>query len=229
MKSKFLVKDKKTKKISIYKRDVYLAKLIDGSRRTDVDGFPIIEKWMVADQLPKEIVQWNQKYNCNNIKETALSFYAEDSAFNSVISYPEKYLEIFEKYACVIGLDASPYDNMPLVVQKNQIFLNLAFTYFLGRKGIKIIPNVRLGDINTLSSLAAYPKKTLIAIGTNGFVKALYNRNVFTYELNKIVEILEPSGILVYGPTPDWLFKGIRNKGIDIYQYDSYITKRRRK
>lgn len=59
----------------------------------------------------------------------------------------------------VVGIDASPYDNMPLVVQKSQIYLNLAITYYFGRKGIKVIPNVRLGDDRTFTSLEAYPQK----------------------------------------------------------------------
>ena len=114
---------------------------------------------------------------------------------------------------------------MPLVVQKSQIFLNLACTYYYGSKGIKIIPNVRLGDNRTLSSLEAYPKRTLIAIGTHGFTKLLENRHVFAEQVNKIVDELEPAGICVYGPASDEIFEYAKSKGIPIYQYDSYTMK----
>ena len=213
-------------KRSPYRRDVYLAKLIDGARRTKIDEYPIIETWMVAENPPKEIVQWNQRKACENLTETALSFYCEDSTFNAVLSDPERYLDVCRQYACVIGTDASPYDNMPIVVQKSQIFLNLAITYFYGRRGIKVVPNVRLGDMRTISSLEAYPKGTLISIGTNGFTKELANRAIFADEVNQIVERLEPSGIIVYGPAPEWLFRTAISKGIPIYQYDSYMMKR---
>lgn len=219
--------NRKLVKRSPYRRDVYLAKLIDGARRTQTDEFPIIEKWMVAEKPPKEMVQWNQRKFCNVISETALSFYSEDSTFNCVLSDPERYVDICRQYACVIGMDASPYDNMPLVVQKSQIYLDLAITYFYGRKGIKVIPNVRLGDMRTLGSLEAYPKGVLISIGTNGFVKALSNRHIFTEEVERIVKILQPTGILVYGPTPDWLFSGVLKNNIPIYQYDSYMKRRK--
>lgn len=216
-------------KRSPYRRDVYLAKLIDGARRTKIDEYPIIEPWMVAKDLPKEIVQWDQRKACKNLAETALSFYSEDSTFNAVLSDPEHYLDVCLQYSCVIGTDASPYDNMPLVVQKSQIFLNLAITYFYGRRGIKVIPNVRLGDIRTITSLEAYPKNTLISFGTNGFTKQLSNRQLFADEVDKIVESLEPSGIIAYGLAPDWLFRKALEKNIPVYQYDSYMMRRNRR
>lgn len=114
---------------------------------------------------------------------------------------------------------------MPLVVQKSQILLNLACTYYYGSKEIKIIPNVRLGDNRTLSSLEAYPKRTLIAIGTHGFTKLLENRHVFAEQVNKIVDELEPAGICVYGSASDGIFGYAKSKGIPIYQYDSYTMK----
>ncbi len=216
-------------KRSPYRRDVYLAKLIDGARRTKIDEYPMIEPWMVAKNLPKEIVQWNQRKACKNLAETALSFYSEDSTFNAVLSDPERYLDICRQYACVIGTDASPYDNMPLVVQKSQIFLNLAITYFYGRRGIKVIPNVRLGDMRTSSSLEAYPKNTLISIGTNGFTKELANRQVFADEVSQIVDCLEPSAIIAYGPAPDWLFKRAFERDVPVHQYDSYMMRRNKR
>lgn len=40
-----------------YIRDVYLAYLIQGARRTQEEGYPIIEPWMVAKKPPVDIVQ----------------------------------------------------------------------------------------------------------------------------------------------------------------------------
>ena len=110
-------------------------------------------------------------------------------------------------YQCIIGMDASPYDNMPLVVQKSQIYLNLGITYYYGKQGIKVIPNVRIGTEDTLSSLAAYPHNHLIAIGTNGFTRSLNNRIIFKEQVEIIVKTLQPTGILVYGPASEYIFE----------------------
>ena len=108
---------------------------------------------------------------------------------------------------------------------KSQIGLNIGITYYFGTQGIKVIPNVRLGSDETLSSLEAYPKHTLISIGTNGFVKLTSNKKIFSKQIQIVVDTLEPKGICVYGPAPDVLFEYVREKGIPIYQYDSYTMK----
>ncbi len=212
-----------------YIRDVYLAYLIDGANRTKTDEFPVIERWMVAIKPPKEIIQWDRKRDVVDPKTTAISFYCNDYTFTQILNNPKAYVEKLKQYAMVIGIDASPYDNMPLVVQKSQIYLNLAITYYFASKGIKIIPNVRLGDNRTLTSLEAYPTHTLIAIGTNGFIKKLNNRCVFAEQVMRVVDVLEPSGIIVYEYDIDEIFGYARLKGIPIYRYDSYTMKENEK
>lgn len=208
-----------------YIRDVYLAYLIDGARRTETDEFPIIEEWMVATEPPKEIIQWDRRRDVKDQTNTAICFYCCDPEFQPILGNPKKYVDKLKQYQCVIGLDASPYDNMPLVVQKSQIYLNLGITYYYGSLGIKVIPNIRLGDDRTISSLEAYPKHTLIAIGTHGFTKRLDNRTIFAKQVQAIVDTLEPIGICVYGPASDEVFGYARLMGIPIYQYNSYTMK----
>ena len=206
-------------------RDVYLAYLIDGANRTKTDEYPIIERWMVATEPPKEIIQWDRRQDTVDYSTTSIAFYCNDYTFTPILRNPKKYIDKLNKYYCVIGMDASPFDNMPLVLQKYQIYLNLAITYYYGSLGMKVIPNVRLGDDRTISSLEAYPKHTLIAIGTHGFTKKLDNRYIFADQVMRVIDELEPTGICVYGPVSDEIFGYARLKDIPIYQYDSYTMK----
>ena len=204
-------------------RDVNLAYLTKKARKTKPDGFPIIEKWMVSTEIPKNVYQWDRRQDVvEESKDIAMSFYCNDPGFTPILGNPKGYLEKLKKYGMVVGMDASPYDNMPLVVQKSQIFLNLAITFYYGLNGIKIIPNVRLGNDDTLSSLDAYPSGTLISIGTNGFTWKLKNRDIFKKQVDFIVAKLRPSGIIVYGPASDYIFSRAIELEIPIYQYDSY-------
>jgi|GEM_PF-423829 len=216
--------NKKTKQA--YLRDVYLAYLIRGARRTNPDGFPIIEGWMIPDIPPENLIQWDRRYDAHDPANTGMNFYCVDQSFTPILNNPKKYVEKLKNYACVIGIDASPYDNMPLVVQKSQIYLNLAITYYFGMEGLMVIPNVRLGNNETLSSLEAYPKNHLICIGTNGFTHRLDNRKIFRDQVTQVVKFLNPSGILVYGPASDCIFEEALKKSIPIYQYDSYMMAR---
>ena len=208
-----------------YVRDVYLAYLIDGARRTEANGFPIIEKWMVAEKPPKYIYQWDRRYDVTEPEKTGMSFYCNDPGFTPILNNPRAYVEKLRKYEVVIGLDASPYHNMPPWVMNSQIGLNLGITFYFGSRGLKIIPNVRLGNNETISSLEAYPHNTLISIGTNGFVKNKNNRMIFADQMKIVVDTLEPSGICVYGSLPEEIFSYVRKKGVPIYQYNSYTMK----
>lgn len=184
---------------------------------------------MVATEIPKEVIQWDRRMDVKEPNSTAMSFYCNDVGFAPILGNPKNYLEKLRKYGMVIGVDASPYDNMPLVVQKSQIYLNLAITYYFGNNGIKIIPNVRLGSDATISSLDAYPKNTLISIGTNGFTWKKENREIFKKQIDIIVRKLSPSGILVYGPVSEYIFESALKLNIPIYQYDSYTMQQNKK
>ena len=173
-----------------YLRDVHLAYLIKGARRTKPDGYPIIEGWMIPNKPPENLLQWDRRYDTHDPANTGMNFYCVDQSFTPILNNPKRYVEKLKNYACVFGIVASPYDNMPLVVQKSQIYLNLGITYYFGKQGLKIIPNVRVGTTDTLSSLAAYPHNHLIAIGTNGFTRNKSNRIIFKEQVSTIIETL---------------------------------------
>jgi len=208
-----------------YIRDVFQASLVKGAARTTPDGYPIIEKWMVAKSVPEDIFQWDRRYDVDEPGKVAMSFYCNDSGFIPILNNPQKYVEKLKIYQSVIGIDPSPYDNMPLVVQKSQIFNNLAITYYFGKQGIKIIPNLRIGNDLTIGAVDAFPKETLIGIGTNGFIKSMENRKIFRNQVSVAIDIIRPSGILVYGPVMEYIFEMPIKLGIPIYQYDSYTMK----
>ena len=212
-------------------RDIYYAYLINGARRTKVEGYPIIEGYMVSDNLPNDIAQWDQRSQVKDKSTTGISFYSPDKYLSGVINQPLKYIDELKEYQVVLGMDASPFDNMPPVVQKSQIFINLALTYFFGKEGLDIIPNVRIGTEATYDSLEAYPKNHLISIGTNGFIRERRNIDIMLDQIKIVVDVIKPPGIIVYGY--DYLkiqkldlFSYPRNKGIKIYQYDSCMMKR---
>ena len=214
-----------------FARDIYYAYLINGARRTKKEGYPIIEGYMVSNKPPNEITQWDQRSQTKNKSITGISFYSPDKYLNGIINNPVNYIKELSEYQVVLGMDASPYDNMPPVVQKSQIFINLALTYFFGNVGLRVIPNVRVGTDVTYDSLDAYPKNHLISIGTNGFIQEKRNIEIFIDQIKIVVDTLKPKGIVVYGY--DYLKKQNldlffypRNKGIKIYQYDSCIMKR---
>ena len=45
-------------------------------------------------------------------------------------------------------------------------------------------------------------------------------------QVSKVVEALEPAGIIVYGPANDDIFLPPRFMGVPIYQFDSFMQRR---
>ncbi len=209
-----------------YVRDVFLSHLVSGAKRTEPDGYPIIENWMIAKEPPNEIYQWDCRNEVKNPAVTGMSFYCRDEKLTPVLNHPHRYIEKLSVYKCVIGMDASPYDNMPLVVQKSQIYTNLAITYFFGKQGLKMIPNVRLGNDDTIGMLDAIPHHCLIAVGTNGFIRNLKNRKIYKEQMDIIVDTLHPTGILIYGQDYEEVFGSANKANIPLFQYDSHTMKR---
>ena len=124
-------------------------------------------------------------------------------------------------------MDCSPFDNMPAWIADHQIGMNLSVTYYFGKCGLKVIPNVRVANTpGSEESLLACPKHVLIAIGTNGFTREIANRDVFMAQVSKVVEALEPAGIIVYGPANDDIFLTPRFMGVPIYQFYSFMQRR---
>ncbi len=210
-----------------YLRDVYLAYLIDGAERTERYGYPIIPSEFCYDRVPGDVAQWNQRSQVRDPGHTAMSFYCKDEWFQPILNDPKAYVDKLSLYECVIGMDCSPFDNMPAYIADHQIGTNLAVTYFFGKCGLKVIPNVRISNTpGSEESLQAYPKHVLIAIGTNGFTREAANRDVFMTQVSKVVEALEPAGIIVYGPASDDIFIAPRFMGVPIHQFDSFMQRR---
>ena len=210
-----------------YLRDVYLAYLIDGAERTERYGYSIIPPEFCYDKVPGDVAQWNQRSQVQDPASTGMSFYCKDEWFQPILSNPKAYVDKLRPYECVIGMDCSPFDNMPAWIADHQIGLNLAVTYYFGKCGLKVIPNVRIANTpGSEESLLAYPKHVLIAIGTNGFARELANRDIFMNQVSKVAETLEPIGIIVYGPAADDIFVTPRFMGIPIYPFKSFMQKR---
>ena len=115
---------------------------------------------------------------------------------------------------------------MPIVKQKNQMNDNLSLSYYYGNNGVPLIPNIRCGDDELLDEfLTAVPKHSLIAIGTHGFCKEIREKCEWYCFIEKIIDELDPSAIIVYGTLNGKLFEPLKKRATFIY-FDSWITER---
>ena len=97
------------------------------------------------------------------------------------------------------------------------------FGYWLGKQGIKVINNVRWGTSETYDyCFEGIPTDSIVSIGTvGGGPRKLMDRERFEKGLYKMVEVLNPHTILVYGSANGECFDELRKRGIKIVFYQS--------
>ena len=209
--------------------DSFHAFLVDDANFTEVEEYPIIEDWMIPHIPPKQILTFNEALAFKgDLSETYVCFYAQDPTFERVRRNPKKYVDFFKRTAGIIGFDFSVHTDMPIIKQKTQMNDNLSLTYYYGKQGIKVIPNIRCGIDDLLPEfLSSIPKHSLIAVGTYGFIKENYKKYEWFCFLETIIRELEPSGIVVYGTLNGEMFESLKRK-TKFYYYDSWSTRRRK-
>ena len=192
-------------------KDSFQAFLVKEAKFTPIEEYPIMEKWMISTEKPKDIITFKESlkiHDAEKCKEYYVCTYEPDEDFERIRRNPKRYVKYFKKFAGLIGFDFSVHSDQPIVKQKSQMNDNLSLLYFFGSEGVNLIPNIRPGiDELAQEYFKAFPKNTLVAIGTHGFIK------------------LNPSGIVDYGTLNGKIFDEIRLK-VPIYTYDSWAEKK---
>ena len=210
--------------------DSFQAFLVEGANFTKEEEYPILERWMIPEIPPKKIMPFDKALNYQGVlSEVFVCTYARDCSFERVRRNPKRYINFFKRCAGLIGFDFSVHSDMPIVKQKSQMNDNLSLTYFYGKEGIKIIPNIRYGDDDLSDEfLSAIPKHTLIAVGTHGFIKEIPQKAEWYCFLEKIIKELEPSGIIIYGKLSGKIFDEFEEKS-KLYYYEPWIYSDRKR
>ena len=203
---------------------------MEGASFTENEEYPIIEDWMISNIPPKKIMPFDKALNYHgDLSDVYVCTYARDCTFERVRRNPKKYLSFFKRCAGIIGFDYSIHSDMQIVKQKAQMNDNLSLTYYFGKQKNKVIPNIRYG-IDELADefLAAIPKHSLIAIGTHGFIKEIPQKAEWYCFLEHIINVLEPSGIVVYGKLSGKIFEEFESK-CKFYYYEPWIYSNQKK
>ena len=226
-------------------KDIWNAHMAKGARfcQHDIPFCPT-----TATQLPKEIITWEEakaiykkhisKKDYEFKNNAFVCFYIDDQKFDGIRGIWHDYkqtLKVISHFAGVITPDFSTYQDFPYPIKIYATYRMRLMGYWLGLNGIAVINNVRWGDESTYSyCFVGIPQNSIVAIGTvGGSPRELINRERFEKGLLKMVEILKPQTIIVYGSANYNCFNILREQGISILSFDSqtnkYFKKRKNK
>ncbi len=197
----------------------------------DYEGYFELPVIRTSNLIPEKLVPFSKAmartwsdFNC------WVMFYEHDIKFERLWNNPKKYLNRLKKFKGVISPDFSLYRNMPLCMQMWNTYRGRALSAWLQDNGIEVIPNVRFGDERTFSfCFDAIEEDKTVAIGTHGCIKRKEDKIFFKIGLARMVQRLYPKTILVYGSTPDSIFKPYKDMGINIIFFESEFSKSRKR
>ena len=189
-----------------------------------------------STEIPKDQVTWEEAKQIHRkhiackeqdyFENVYINWYIDDYKFDSTQGIWHNYnfaLKVIKHFAGIITPDFSTCQDFPYPIKIHAIYRMRTFGYWLGRQGVKVINNVRWGTAETYDySFEGIPVGEIVSIGTvGGGPRKLVDRDRFETGLYKMVEVLKPHTILVYGSANGECFDLLRKKGIRIVSYQS--------
>lgn len=193
-----------------------------------------------ATDIPKSIITWEEaksiykksitKADNSFFITSYVCFYLDDYKFdskNGIWSNPKQALKILRHFAGIITPDFSTYQDFPFPLKIYNTYRMRLFGYWIGQNGISVINNVRWGTEESWSyCFEGIPKNSIVSIGTlGGSPKKHIDRKRFENGLQKMIEVLQPHTIIVYGSSNYDCFNIIKAKGINVISFQSNTAK----
>lgn len=196
--------------------------LVKGASLEGEAGIPMLMPTKNSE-IPKGLIPYD-KARKGIYKERYVHFYLFDKYFNSILTATNKYIDLLKSYAGVITPDFSILINQAKCLQETNTYFSRAVGFYLQKQGILIIPNVRWGDKTTYSfCFLGIPKNSVVAISTHGCIRNKELREIYKAGLYKMLKVLEPTDVIVYGSKADDIFSKY-DKHVKFHFYPSWTS-----
>ncbi len=219
-------------------RDIWNAQLLKSTVFSDHD-IPLCPTYL-PNGLPKSLIlyseaktMYNKEFRLGNYDfycDAFVHFYFDDYLFdgprNSIWLYPAEAIKILKHFAGIITPDFSTYADFPDPLKRYNTFRMRGFGYGCMKEGIPVINNVRWGTYETWEyCFDGIEHNSVVCIGTVASgLKELENREDFDVGLKKMVKVLSPKTIIVYGSAKYEVFQKIKESGIEIISFESHTN-----
>lgn len=199
-------------------RNNFKFNLIEGAELVGRYGMPRLRK---TDYIPQSVIPFNLAKTQKNPENECVHFFVDDFQFERVWNYPNKYLNLLQRFEGVIAPDFSMLDYMPMAQRIWNCYRNRALAFWMQKNGIKVIPTVEWAAYEELDwCLDGIPKESSIGIGTYGSNKNARRKYGLLKGIERIVNALEPSAIICYGPE----IKSIYGLGKEVIFFENYCN-----
>jgi len=150
--------------------------------------------------VPERLVRFDELSRSVVASAEAIHFYSSDEKFEKVLFEPQLYLEKFSKFKAVLTPDCSVTSGMPYSTRVLQTRLSRQVGAIWASHGLNVITSVRWSDNKDFEiAITGIPRNSIIAVGTYGLMRNSESKRVLREGLERLVELLEPASILIFG------------------------------
>lgn len=159
-------------------------------------GNPVV---LSCNSVPRRLVPFDKALS--SVRTDAfVHFFVEDYQFERIWAKPKKYLDLLARFDGVLMPDFSVYLDMPLPMQRWNIYRNKFMARYFQDGGLQVIPIVQIVVPELLDDvLDGLPAKSTIAINCANMVNRPLAQRLLRHQLHMAVYALNPTSILCYG------------------------------
>ena len=163
----------------------------------DSRGFPIFKREWFLEQVPDLLIPYSKRHTkfVHDPKRTALCHYSPDREIYPRLCCLTNDLPEYHCFLGVVMSDITVTLDMDREWQDFIMLANLLYAAILGANGVKIIPNLRIGDKVNIENLSCIPHKVIWAAGFLGCEKDKPWDMQFIYSVVSV----SASFILIFG------------------------------
>ena len=149
--------------------------------------------------IPEELLGFNYAKTSEK-KNVGVHFYLDDYQFERVWNYPEKYVELFQEYDCILSPDFSLYMDMPMPMKVWNVYRSRLIGAYYQSYGIPVIPTLSWAEKETFDfCFKGIPKGSIVSISTVGVKKDKDAMKTWLDGVKEMLKTVNPKTLLIYG------------------------------
>jgi hypothetical protein len=151
------------------------------------------------DFVPDDLIGFNYAKTSER-KDLGIHFYLDDYQFERVWNCPEKYVDMFKEYDCILSPDFSLYSDMPLAMKVWNVYRSRLLGSYYQSYGIPVIPTISWAEKETFDfCFKGIPRESILSISTIGVKQNKEAMRLWLEGVKEMLKVLNPKTILIYG------------------------------